>query len=483
MSHLRSFTLTLLHLNSSLNPLIYCWKMRHIRHTPMPVVGNFLLILSVFSNIFRALSLVGLNLTFAFFNAFLSFTAIVLNIITMQALRKTSSLPKTLKTLLLSLAVSDLGVGLLVQPLYVALLVTEKNSTAYSTVKLASSIPAKILVFASNFGVFALAVDRFLAIYLHLRYQELVTHKRVVAVVISVWVFSASISYPSHHIMRAVIVVVCVITTGLLYCKIYASVRHHTNQIHRDALQVQQATQNEDMANAARLKKSSLATFYVYFVYLVCYLPFSCFHFAKTVNDETPLMSHLRYFILTLVYLNSSLNPLIYCWRMRHIRHTTTMDVLNVLICVSGTLLYHETFKSLLLSLCISDLGVGFLIQPLYVAYLTMEITKNSKKIDNFNARIQTEKYEICGVSIPVEDRRCLVCKQNQVEDEQHFLMFCNGYNVLRHELINGYVKKKMASAEGLHLTLVINCFFNAFLSFTAIVLNIITMQALRKTS
>ena len=268
----------------------------------------------------------GLHLTLVFFNAFLSFTTIVLNIITMQALRKTSSLPNTLKTLLLSLAVSDLGVGLLVQPLYVAILVMEKNSTAYPTVKLARSIQSKTLVFASHFGVFALAMDRFLAIQLHLRYQELVTHKRVVAVVISFWVFSASISFPSHPIMRAVIFFVCVITTGLLYCKIYASVRRHTNQIR--ALQVQQATQNEDMANAARLKKSSLATFYVYFVYLVCYLPFSCLVFARTVNGKTPLLSRLRYFTLTLLYLNSSLNPLIYCWKMRHIRQTV-MDILR----------------------------------------------------------------------------------------------------------------------------------------------------------
>ena len=278
----------------------------------------------------------GLNLTLVincFFNAFLSFTAIVLNIITMQALRKTSSLPKTLKTLLLSLAVSDLGVGLLVQPLYVAILVMEikqnTNSTAYYTVNEAYSIERKTLVLASHFGVFALAVDRFLAIQLHLRYKELVTHKRVVAVVISVWVFSASISILvrlfGFSIMKPVIFVVCVITTGLLYCKIYASVRHHTNQIH--ALQVQQATQNEDMANAARLKKSSLATFYVYFVYLVCYLPVSCVKFAKT-NGETPLLFQLWYITLTLVYLNSSLNPLIYCWKMRHIRQTV-MDILR----------------------------------------------------------------------------------------------------------------------------------------------------------
>ena len=273
----------------------------------------------------------GLHLTLVF-NAFLCFTSILLNTITIQALRKTSSLPKTLKTLLLSLAVSDLGVGLLVQPLYVAILVMEidqnTNSTAYNSVYKPYQIQKKIFVLASHYGVFALTFDRFLAIRLHLRYQELVTHKRVVAVVISVWVLSASISilrqFYDSDIIPAVIVVVCVITTGLLYCKIYASVRHRANQIR--ALQVQQATQNEDMANAARLKKSSLATFYVYFVYLVCYLPMFCVVFAKTTG-ETPLLSHLLHITLTLVFLNSSLNPLIYCWKMRHIRQT----VINIL--------------------------------------------------------------------------------------------------------------------------------------------------------
>ena len=61
------------------------------------------------------------------------------------------------------------------------------------------------------------------------------------------------------------------------------------------------------------------------------------------------------------------------------------------------------------------------------------------------STRIQTGKYEICGVPIPVEDRTCLVCKQDQVEDEQHFLIFCNGYNVLRQELINFILSKDVA--------------------------------------
>ena len=53
------------------------------------------------------------------FNAFSLYAAIVLNIVAIHAIRKTNSLPKPLKTLLLSLAVSDLGVGLIVQPLYI----------------------------------------------------------------------------------------------------------------------------------------------------------------------------------------------------------------------------------------------------------------------------------------------------------------------------------------------------------------------------
>ena len=270
----------------------------------------------------------------AVINALSSPASVVLNIITVQALRKTPSIPKTFKTLLLSLAVSDLGVGLLVQPLYVATLVMKieqnSNNTAYYTINKAHAIPKKLLVLASHLGVFALTVDRFLAVHLHLRYQELVTYKRVIAVVSSVWVLSASItllrqlySAVDSHIMPAVIVVVCIITTGLLYCKIYAAVRHHTTQIHTQVQQVQQATQNEDMANAARLKKCSLATFHIYLVYLACYLPIACVVLAK-INGKTAL-----YFTLvTLVYLNSSLNPLIYCWKMRHIRQTV-MDILQ----------------------------------------------------------------------------------------------------------------------------------------------------------
>ena len=80
------------------------------------------------------------------FNAFSAYTAIMLNILTIHAMRKTLSLQKHLKTLLLSLAVSDLGVGLFAQPLYITWMI---NRT-YSTI-MAFTIIEKVFAYASFF--------------------------------------------------------------------------------------------------------------------------------------------------------------------------------------------------------------------------------------------------------------------------------------------------------------------------------------------
>ena len=104
------------------------------------------------------------------FNAFFSFTAITLNIVTIIALRKPLTIPRALKIFLLSLAVSDLAVGLLVQPLQIIRLVMRiKENTQTRTFEITQNISyptANFLAFASLFGVVALAADRFLALHL-----------------------------------------------------------------------------------------------------------------------------------------------------------------------------------------------------------------------------------------------------------------------------------------------------------------------------
>ena len=276
------------------------------------------------------------------FNSFLSYTTIILNIVTIHAIRKTASLPKPLRTLLLSLAASDVGVGLLVQPLYISSLVSclKRKRIDFS---FDEGFWAVVVLFCTSsvFNVVTISVDRFLAVHLHLRYQELVTHKRVIAAVISIWLLSAIISSSvfwnplrvSLKVIKFVIMTVCLIVVVTVYWRIYIVLKRHKNQIRGLQIQeVQQGVQNGDISNFLKLRKSALGTFYVCIVFLICYLPFGIFFFFPVVLPLSLIsLYEAQLYTTTLAFLNSSLNPVIYCWKMRPIRRTL-MDIMRGIV-------------------------------------------------------------------------------------------------------------------------------------------------------
>ena len=179
--------------------------------------------------------------------------------------------------------------------------------------------------FASFFGVTLLSLDGFIAVCLFLRYQEFVTHKRVVALMISKWVCSAVLSFlrlwiPIRiaFIIYAIIFLSLLLTTVPLNFKIVVAVGRHANQI--QASQVHPTAQNSgaNMRDAAAWRKFAVGTLLVYLAFLVCYLPNFCSLIVYLISD--PLSSNtvvLDLFTSTVLFLNSTLNPLIYCWKMR----------------------------------------------------------------------------------------------------------------------------------------------------------------------
>ena len=115
------------------------------------------------------------------------------------------------------------------------------NAEGNPTNKITSSVQrvvVNLFCYATFFDILAISVDR-LSIYLHLRYQELVTHERVAAVVISIWISSSFISsihfWITTDIIRDAIYLTIelayLLTTTLLYCKIYLAVKRHKRQI------------------------------------------------------------------------------------------------------------------------------------------------------------------------------------------------------------------------------------------------------------
>ena len=268
------------------------------------------------------------------FNIFLTYTAFMLNIVTIYAIYKTSTMPKTLKTLLLSLACSDVAVGLFSQPLYTVFLINwlRLDNPGCNTQQV-RTISSTLFSGASFLGVVAVSVDRFLAVHLHLRYQELVTHKRVVVVVIGKWLCSAFVSstvlwwMPSvWNITESVLAAFGFIVTFVVYTRIYLIVRRHKNQIH--SMQVQEVAHSDEIKSFIVLLKSTVGIFYVYLVFLICYLPYLICKAVLQIYGPSIVLKKLYLYSLTFVYLNSSLNPVIYCWQMKHIRHAI-IDILQ----------------------------------------------------------------------------------------------------------------------------------------------------------
>ena len=179
----------------------------------------------------------------------------------------------------------------------------------------------------------AVSVDRFLAVHLHLRYQELVTHRRVVVVVIGKWLCSAFFSLitlwglaGAKEIIESVIVAFGFIVTFVVYIRIYLTVRRHKKQIH--SMQVQEVAHSDAIKNFIVLIKSTVSLFYVYLLFLICYLPFFICSAVIRILGSSIASKNFFLYSLTLIFLNSSLNPVIYCWKMRHVRHAI-MDILR----------------------------------------------------------------------------------------------------------------------------------------------------------
>ena len=277
---------------------------------------------------------------YCIFNLVFSVVAVLGNLLVIHALWKSSSIPATVKKLFLSLALSDLAVGMLPQLMWGIIIAVMLSKTSNGDSNFASFCPvivtacyffAFFLCSASFFTIAAIAVDRLLAISLHLRYHELVTSKRINMVLIMLWLTSGvtasiSILFPVANKIIATFQVILLLLTTVAYIRIYKVVRYHRIQI-----QSQLQLQNFEVEDLHRQKKSAWNALIVYVTFLFCYLPFYVSVLFVLINTEgmSPLIAN--YATLLVIFLNSSLNPLVYCWRYREIRNVVRSSLKKVI--------------------------------------------------------------------------------------------------------------------------------------------------------
>ena len=269
-------------------------------------------------------------------NTFLSITAFLGNTLILVALHKASSLHPPSKLLLRSLAITDLLVGIIVEPLNVAYLMSVKSKRwdiCYN-VNVALFIASYILCAVSLLVLTAISVDRLLALWLGLRYRHVVTLRGVYITVIVMWVLSIVVttSFIWNELLFSLLLFInlsfCLNIIFFSYMKIFFTLRHYQIQVTVAQEQPRQAIP----LNIARYRKALYGALWVQVTLFICYLPFVITE-ALTDLKSVKLSSSVyltKTFSFSFVFLNSSLNPFLYCWKIKEVRQAVKHTIRQI---------------------------------------------------------------------------------------------------------------------------------------------------------
>ena len=273
-------------------------------------------------------------------NSFLSMTAFGGNVLIIIAFQKVRSFHPPSKLLLCCLAITDLCVGLIAQPLYAIFLLSQEHSKhCYYSAGL-SNVIAVIFCGVSLLTMTGISVDRLLALLLGLRYRQVVTLRRVRLLVVMFWLSSiaSAIMLVFYHDIAIYTIYInmllCIVTSTFCYIKIYVTIRHHRARIQEEAHQ--QPNEGGSLVNIARYRKTVSIALWVQMTLLACYIPYGIISLFALTGLRSPTFNLAWDSTLTLLFLNSTLNPLLYYWKMRHLRQAV-MGTIRRFFCCSLT--------------------------------------------------------------------------------------------------------------------------------------------------
>ena len=257
-----------------------------------------------------------------------SLTAVVGNTVILLALRRSKSLHPATKALFYSLAISDFAVGIS-QPLFTAYLlaVSLRNERLFCAVGLPFSLTSSFLGLVSLWTLTVVALDRYLALHLGIRYKAVVTVKRVGAALVSGW-FLITVSTASffltnklRQIISNLLLLTCLVLSLYFYVN-YFTLRQHKLQI-----------QAQSSFHMAHYRKSLNSMFLIFCLFLITYLPFLCVLAVLTVVGFDRLVVLVLDITSLITMINSSLNPVVYCWRVRDLKREALHIIQRFLSC------------------------------------------------------------------------------------------------------------------------------------------------------
>ncbi|XP_016306799.1 adenosine receptor A2b-like [Sinocyclocheilus anshuiensis] len=280
--------------------------------------------------------------------------AVAGNVLVCWAVCLNSNLQSITNFFVVSLALADIAVGLLAIPFAVTIS-TGFCSHFHGCLFIACFV--LVLTQSSIFSLLAIAVDRYIAIKIPLRYNSLVTGRRAKGIIAVCWILSVVIGLTpmlgwNRHVavgtnsscpqgmteclFEKVVTMGymvyfnffgCVLTPLLamlaIYARIFMAARRQLRQMEQKLVHLQGHAHREGSSSLQREVHAAKSLAIIVGLFAVCWLPL---HIINCFTLFCPRCARpqdwVMYLAIMLSHANSVVNPLIYAYRISDFRHT-----------------------------------------------------------------------------------------------------------------------------------------------------------------
>ena len=174
-----------------------------------------------------------------------------------------------------------------------------------------------------------ISLDRLLALMLGLRYRQVVTLRRASVFVVTLWLFTTAMVWVAFYNFHIAINIACIVLL-IVYCNWHqlSVTRRFISHFAITKLKCKEKFTKDDWmgeellhVNIARYRKTVSSTLWTQMTLLAWYLPYGTLTaFIAISGIDKPAHNLVWAVAMSLLLLNSSLNPFLYCWKMKEVR-------------------------------------------------------------------------------------------------------------------------------------------------------------------